>query len=210
MKKLLIFVLCMSFILLAACGRNAPDGSISYVGPQYDTKIENTAAKGELDGIKFGIGADIDGVKSYFKKLAEDYNKEHQNDNHEDHTFGDFDDDYAYYNVVDKGNYAVVETAAARYYYDKDNRTAGIVAISSDSTVFGFTPGLTTKYEIEAEFKSEGKTVSAEKRDLELLAMPTASVLILRYTFEDYQLDFYFSDNMLISTAIVDTENWVY
>lgn len=210
MKKILLFFLCVSMLLLAACKHN-DDGLTSFQEADYETKIENTAAKGELEGIKFSLGADIGGVKSYFKKLADDYNANHQNDGEHNHNFGSLDDEeYAYYNVVDKTAYSVIETANARYYYDRDNRTAGIVAISSDSTVFGFTPGLTTKYEIELEFKSEGKTVSAEEKDLELLSMPTASVLILRYTFEDYQLDFYFSENMLISTAIIDRENWVY
>lgn len=206
MKKLLCVFLCLAMFTLAACTPTPDDVSSE---PAALSKMEVSASKGEIEGLKFSLGADVKEVKDYFKKLAEDYEDEHGDDKH-DHTNLMGNEEYAYYELVDMPDYMLIETAEARYYYDGMNSSKGILAIATDNEAFGFIPGLTSKYEVESEFSSACETVTADEDDFELLSMPQDGTLILRYTVEQYQLDFYFLDNMLLSIAIVDTENWVY
>lgn len=206
MKKLLSVSICLLLVIsLSACGGNGND--VSSDNSEKDT-IEQTVRKGKLDICEYGLGSDIEAVKDYYKQLADNYEEiteEHDTEgcNH-DHTS---DPDFAYYELSKKKDYTVIETADVRFYYTK-NTEDGITAIASDSAVFGFTPAVTTKYEVEDAINASGKTVNANEDDLKLLAMPSDSVIILRYTFDEYQLDFYFYENSLITTVILDREKW--
>lgn len=207
MKKLIVLGLCFAMLFLAACS-NTPDDEVSSQ-PDALSEIEVAAAKGELEGLKFPLRADADEVKDYFKQLEKDYLKEH-GDDEQDHNHFMEDEGYAYYELLDMPKYMLIDTAEARYYYSGRNKSKGILAIATDNEIFGFTPGITSKYEVEAEFTTPGETVTADEGDLEMLSMAQDNLIILRYTFDDYQLDFYFSENKLITTALVDAENWVY
>lgn len=206
MKKILSIIICLCLIFsLSACGGNRNDALEDDSQKDY---IEQTVRKGKLDICEYGLGSDIEAVKDYYKQLADNYDEiteEHDTEgcNH-DHTS---DPNFAYYEVSKKNGYTVIETADVRFYYTK-NTEDGITAIASDSAVFGFTPAVTTKYEVEDAIAASGKTVNANEDDLKLLAMPSDSVIILRYTFDEYQLDFYFYENSLITTVILDREKW--
>ncbi len=207
MKKVISLLLSVLIIALcfAGCGGTDKDDASSSDGAGV---IESAAEKGKLDTVEYGLGAEIEKVKAHYKKLADDYkNSLEDEDEHHDHSF-DAEDNFAYYNVEKEKGYTVIETTDARFYYIPKNEEDGVLAIATDSEIFGFVPGVTTKYEVELELETEGQTVNATDKDKLLLAVESDPIVILRSTFDKYQLDFYFYDNLLITTTIVDTENW--
>lgn len=199
MKKLLCLVLSLALICLAGCGGADTDSSSS---GETVGEIEKVAMTGKLDGIKYGLGADVDEVKEYYSSLEEEYESQHSDSDGHDH-----DTDAPFYSEEQEEGYTVIDIATARFYFEEGNEDKGISAVATDAAVFGFTPGVTAKYEVEEALKVKGESLNATESELKLLAVRTEPVLILRYEFDDYQLDFYFYDNILITTAISDTNN---
>ena len=102
----------------------------------------------------------------------------------------------------------MIDISTARFYFENTKQDKGVSVIATDSETFGFTPGVTTKYEVEDSIKAEGETFNATDDELRFLAVRTEPVLVLRYEYEDYTLDFYFYENTLITTVLTDTDNW--
>ncbi len=200
MKKFLCLFLSLCMLTFAACS----DGDSSSVDSADQNSIESTAAQGMLEGIKYGLGADADAVKEYYGKLASDYEAQHPQEE-DDHSH---DDAAPFFAEKQKEGYTVYDISTARFYFENSKKDKGIAAIATDGEVFGFTPGVTAKYEVEEKITLKGKVVNAGESELSLLAVRTEPVIILRYEFENYQLDFYFYDNLLITTAISNTKNW--
>ncbi len=199
MKKLLCLLLSLCLLVLAGCGAQDSNSSDS----SDKNSIEASAAEGKLEGIKYGLGADVDGVKEYYSKLAADYEAQHIDGDGHNH-----DTDAPFYMESREEGYTVLDISTARFYFENEKKDKGIAAIATDGEVFGFTPGVTAQYEVEEAISLKGKVINAGESELKLLAVRTEPVLILRYGFEDYQLDFYFYDNLLITTAISHTKNW--
>ena len=208
MKKTICLLLSVLMITLCFAGCGGKDKDNSSSDDAALGNIEASAMEGKLDTVKYGLGAEVDEVKDHYKKLADDYKASLEDeDEHHDHN-PDAEDNFAYYSVEKKKGYTVIETTDARFYYIPKNEDAGVLAIATDSEIFGFTPGVTSKYEVEMELAEEGETVNASEAEKLLLAVESDPIVILRSTFDNYQLDFYFYDNVLITTTIVDTENW--
>ncbi len=205
MKKIIILALCICLIscLFAGCGKaevSSETDSTTATG-----KIDSLAAEGKLDGVKYGLGADIEELKSYYEALANEYEENHGDDNHDHGMTGE---EAHYYYLDEYEEHTVIDVSSARFYYENGKEDKGISVIATDSDVFGFSVGVTTKYEVEDAVKAEGDTFNATEDELRFLAVRTEPVLVLRYEFDDYQLDFYFYDNLLMTTVITDTENW--
>lgn len=205
MKKIIALALCICLIscLFAGCGKSEPSKDTS--SSTATGKIDSLASKGKIDGVDYGLGADIETVKAHYKELAEKYAEEHGDD---DHDHGVTGAEAHYYYLDEYEDYTVIDVSSARFYYENGKEDKGVSVIASDSDTFGFSVGVTTKYEVEEALRAEGKSVNAGEDELRFLAVRTEPVLILRYEFGDYQLDFYFYDNLLITTVIIDTENW--
>ncbi len=205
MKKIIALALCICLIscLFAGCGKSEPSKDTS--SSTATGKIDSLASKGKIDGVDYGLGADIETVKAHYKELAEKYAEEHGDD---DHDHGVTGEEGHYYYLDEYDDHTVIDVSSARFYFENGKEDKGISAIASDSDTFGFSVGVTTKYEVEEALKAEGKAVNAGEDELRFLAVRTEPVLVLRYEFGDYQLDFYFYDNLLITTVIIDTENW--
>ena len=205
MKKIIALALriCLISCLFAGCGKAEPSADIS--SSTATGKIDSQASKGKIDGVEYGLGADIETVKAHFKELADAYEEEHGEDNHDHGVTGA---EAHYYYLDEYEDYTVIDVSSARFYYENGKEDKGVSVIASDSDTFGFSVGVTTKYEVEEALRAEGKSVNAGEDELRFLAVRTEPVLILRYEFGDYQLDFYFYDNLLITTVISDTSNW--
>ena len=205
MKKLIAISLCLAlvFSLFVGCSKDTSSDDAS--GSTATGKIDSMAEKGKLEGIKFGLGSDIEEVKAHYQGLAIKYENEHGNDNHDHGVTGE---EAHYYYLKDKETYTEIDISSARFYFEKGKEEKGISVIACDSDTFGFTVGVTTKYEVEDAVKAEGESFNATEAELRFLAVRTEPILVHRYEYENYVLDFYFYDNLLVTTVIMDTENW--
>lgn len=198
MKKIIAILITAVLICFAGCTGGNTDKN-----PQEEGN--SIVSSGKIEGIDFGLGADVSTVKEHYSALAEEYSHNHTESDGHDHSE---DENFAYYELIQEDGYSIIDIADARFYYLHDKQDKGIAAVATDSAAFGFTPGVTLKYEVEAAFEEKGDTVNAGEEELKFLAVRQDSVIILRYEFENYQLDFYFYDNMLITTVLLDTELW--
>lgn len=195
MKKALALILCVFMFCLAGCGTDRNDSSdTSSLG-----KIETVVASGKLEGIEYGLGADIEKTKQHYSNLAAEYEKNHKDGDGHDHSH---DTDAAFFSEKEKDGYVIFDISSARFFYKKGSEGKGISAIATDGDVFGFTAGVTTKYEVEEAMTENGESLTATDEELFFLPVRTEPVLILRYDIEDVQLDYYFYDNTLITTVI--------
>lgn len=196
MKKIICLILCLAMLCLVGCGGDKDNSSsdTSSLG-----KIESVVAEGKLQGIDYGLGADIEKVKEHYSNLAAEYEKEHNDGDGHDHSH---DTAAPFFAEDTKDGYVIYDISSARFFYEKGKEPDGISAVATDGELFGFTPGVTTKYEVEEAMTQEGESFSATEEELFFLPVRTEPVLILRYEIEEVQLDYYFYDNTLITTVI--------
>lgn len=205
MKKALVLFLCL--MLVCAVGCSPSDDNTSSGDAVSISEIEKSVKEGNLDTVKYGVGDNAEEVKSYYQKLASDYAYAHSSESEDAHNHNhnhDIDEDFASYEEVQRDGYTLVKTAKARFYC----KAGKVVAVSTDSDVFGFTPAITSKYEVEEAITADGKTFTARTEDFVFSPFASEGTIILRYKIDDYQLDFYFYENSLLSTVIIDTEKW--
>ncbi len=205
MKKLFAILICICLISCVFAGCSEEKEPEKPPVTTADGKIDAVAAEGKLEGVDFGLGADIEALKIHYEELAEKYEEDHGEDNHDHGVTGE---EGHYYNLEENDEYTVIDVSSARFYFENGKEDKGVSVIATDSDVFDFKVGTTTKYEVEEALKAKGDSLSATEAEFRFLAVRTEPVLILRYEFGDYQLDFYFYDNILITTVIMDTENW--
>jgi hypothetical protein len=198
MKKLLAVVLCLALLLLAGCSGGNDNNSSENEGGSI-------VSSGKIEGIDFGIGADVATVKQHYSALAEEYKQNHTENG--EHSHGE-DEQFAYYELIEKTDYSIIDIADARFYYLNAQEDKGIAAVATDSEAFGFTPGITTKYEVEEANEQKGDTLNATDAELIFLAVRQEEVIILRYEYDNLRLDYYFYDNLLITTVLFDTDVW--
>ncbi len=208
MKKIVALVLCLCFIacLFAGCGKSEEAEKSS--SSSEDKSVVSIASDGKLDGVKFGLGANIEEVKAHYEALASEKEDNAEQVDEEEHNHLITDQEAHYYAFKEKEGYNLIDISSARFYYETGKEDKGVSVIASDSDTFGFSVGITTKYEVEEAVKAKGKSFNATEAELRFLAVRTEPILVLRYEFDDYNLDFYFFDNILITTVITNTENW--
>ena len=198
MKKLIAIFLSLSLIFIfAGCGNSGQ--------ADKNPEINDLAISGKIDGVEFGLGSNVAEVKRHYSALAA---KEDETHTEEDETHDHANEEFAYYNLINKETYTIIDIASARFYYLNSGEDKGIAAISTDGPTFGFTPGVTMKYEVEEAVEAKGETEAATEADLRFLPVRTEDVVILRYKYDSYQLNYYFYDNVLISTVLIDTSIW--
>ncbi len=201
MKKYICLVLGLVFVFsFMACKKEEKKDD----NTQYS--IEEYALMGEIPELEFNLGADPETVNKHYSDIVSSqdaaYGEEEEDETH-DHP----ELEVPFYEVAEGEKTVRIATDTISYFYEKDKKSNGISVISVQETAYGFTPGTTTKYEVETAFERKGKTIEATEDDMYFI-IPTENCMILRYTFEKYKLDFYFSDNILIATVLTDTENW--
>lgn len=207
MRKFLCLVLSLAMLCLVGCGA---DKDVNSSGSEK-SGIEQTITAGTLKEAKYKIGDNADEVNNYYKKVMDDYEAIHMGENagvgHEDeahiHDAND-EDKIPYYDLNEEGNYFEIDVADYRFYYEKDNKSKGIVAIATDSDIFGFVMGYTTKSEVEKSVDKTGKTIKATDTDKVFVAFPQENMIIFRLEYEEEEkiLDFYFFENMLVTVVL--------
>ena len=206
MKRLFCIALCFLALCLSGCGNNEDTPSNSTTAE----KIETIVGIGKFEDMEYGLGADVDTVKDYYSGLVDEYNEIHMNDSQDgEHSHvHDHEAVIPYYSLNKNDGYTEIDVSDVRFYYINKKSENGISVIATDKDVFGFTMGSTTKYDVEEAMAVKGETRNATEDDLRLLAFPTEPMVILRYEYENRMLDFYFYENMLVTVAIIDSENW--
>ncbi len=207
MKKVLCFVLAVSLLMLVGCSK---DKDISSSGSDK-SETQSAVTAGTLKEAKYKIGDNADEVNNYYKKVMDDYEAIHTGENagvgHEDeghiHDAND-EDKIPYYDLSEKGAYTEIDVADYRFYYESQNKSKGIVAIATDTDVFGFVMGNTSKSEVEKAVGKTGKTVNATDNDKIFVAFPQDNMIIFRLEYEEEEkiLDFYFYENMLVTVVL--------
>lgn len=202
MKKYICLVLSLVFVFsLVGCkGDEKKDDNTQYTIAEY-------AAKGEIPELDFKLGADPKTVEKHYSDIVSSQDAAHSEEEQEEGAHDHPELEVPFYDVVEGEKTVRIATDTVSYFYEKDKAANGISVISIQETAYGFIPGSTTKYEVETAFEQKGKTLDATEDDMYFI-IPTENCVILRYTFEKYKLDFYFSDNTLIATVLTDTENW--
>ena len=202
MKKIVCMLLSLG-ILFSFAGCKKGDGPTNV--NSGETSVEEYAKKGQIPEQKFVLGADIETVKKYYSDLVSKYEQENPNEENTGHSHEELE---AYYFDVAEGEKTVrMDTGNTSFFYEKAKADKGVSVISTKETAFGFVPGSTIKQEIEMAFASKGTTLEATAEDMYFVIQTDTSV-ILRYTFENIKLDFYFTDNILMTTVIMNTQNW--
>ena len=203
MKKIVCMLLSLAILFsLSGCkkGEGNKTGSNN-----SEISVEEYAKKGQIPEQKFSLGTDIQTVKQYYSDIVAQYEEEGPTEESPGHSHEDLE---AYYFDVTEGEKTVrMATGNTTFFYEKAKADKGISVISTKDTAFGFEPGSTTKQEIEASFETKGKTLDATDDDM-YFVIQTENCVILRYTFENIKLDFYFTDNLLMTTVIMNTQNW--
>ena len=201
MKKHVCILLSLGILLcFSGCKKGENPSGIN----SGDITIEEYAENGQIPEQKFALGAHIQTVKDYYSNLVAQYEAQETEEN----TGHSHEDLEAYYFDVSQGEKTVrMDTGNTTFFYEKAKADKGVSVISTKETAFGFEVGSTSKQEIESAFESKGKTIDATDDDM-YFVIQTEKCVILRYTFENIKLDFYFTDNVLMTTVIMNTQNW--
>ena len=199
MKKIVSFLLLSALLFtLCSCGGN-------------DTKekhaAEIDAAKGELDGIGFALGTDMKKIIEHYEDIVEqleDSEKEHSDSMH-DHTLAE-----EFITENDLGKYCSVMTVTDLYYYideKNDDKEKAAVAVTFND-VHEFAIGIAMPDDVKAVMSATPEERQAEENDMFFLPSFEENCLLLRYTYDNYQLDFLFVDDFLSAVALTDTNLW--
>lgn len=207
MKKILCLILSLSMLCLVGCGADKdadPSGAENNV-------IQKAVTAGTLKEAKYKIGDNADEVNNHYKKVLADYEAIHMDENagvgheNEEHIHDANDPNkIPYYDLSVKGAYTEIDTADFRFYYETENKEKGIVAVATDTDIFGFVMGNTTKSEVEKSAGKTGTILNATDNDKIFVAFPQSNMLIFRLEYEEEEkiLDFYFYENMLVTVVL--------
>lgn len=95
------------------------------------------------------------------------------------------------------------------YYYNKGKESDGLSFVVSFDQAYGFSAGLTTKFEIKDALKGlEATERPAESNDQFFMIVELENCEMLIYEHGKYQLAFYFTNDTLVCTTLQNTDNW--
>jgi len=201
MKKLiaviLSFLLCLS---LAACSKEVVSSN------DYKQKMETITEslnKGKIPEIEYALGDNPDGIKKHFEDLLG--NESHDEDEGHNHSH----DEVTSFTVTQGLRSVKMDAGKFVYHYEIDKKEKGVSVIVSYTEAFGFTAGESTMQDVAACFDPNSvKTVLPSDDDMYFLVYPSSDCMVLRYEKDNLKLDFYFSENVLIATVLLDKSNW--
>lgn len=199
MKKIISVLVCFALMLsFAACGKK--DEPIVSGDETVKSAITEAVSKGQIPELKFSLGASVEDLDKYYAEMEKQISENHQGDGHV-HT-----DEDMLLNAMEGYLSFTYEIGNEKYFYEKAKKTAGVSAICSLSDAYGIKLG-TSKADVEKALTGmELQTIQAGEQ--ELYFVPLIEAIILRYKSGDYKLDFYFNNNELVATVLVNTKNW--
>ena len=202
MRKAVAGLMALVFIFaLVGCSKETVS-SEGYEG-KMRTITENLFA-GKIPEVEYALGDNPDGIKKHFDDLlaGEEHSEEEENHNHSH-------DEVTSFTVTEGFRSVKMDAGKFVYHYEVDKKDRGVSVIVSYTEAFGFTAGETTMQEVSACFDPNSIVkFTATEDDMYFLVYPVENCMILRFEADNYKLDFYFSDNVLVAALIMEKENW--
>ncbi len=195
MKKVISVLLCLLLIVtFASCAKKKEKKQDT-----QNTGIISIAETGKITEAEFAVGNDL----SLLKEKMDTQRNEHAG---EEHGYGESHD----LMMHKEGNtFSYYTDSSISYYYRSNNKEAGVAAIISYDAAFGFTVGLTNKYDITTAISDTPVVSKATEKQTFFLLFALEDCEILTYKAGKYNLNFYFSNGLLLCTALVNPELWV-
>ena len=199
MKKLIAVLISFVFLFsFAACG--GKEGSESKSDESIKTVVTEAITQGKIPEVKYALGTSTKEIDKYYADIEKQMKESHEGDGevHSDHDI--------MLNSMEGNLSYTYEIGVEKYFYEKAKKSEGISVICTLEDAFGIKQG-TSKSDVEAALAGlELKTVQAGED--ELYFVPLTEAIVLRYKSGEYKLDFYFSNNELVATVLMNTENW--
>lgn len=162
----------------------------------YEIDINYYMGVGQISEAKYGLGFNPDDIE----KEAEAQNGGH---NHE----GDGNEGVISYNNF-SGNEAYI-LDGFYYCYKTGKESKGIACIISTDAVYGFTAGLTSKYEVNSVISPlNPESTVADKEEFFYLPFAMENIEKLTIKNKNNILSFYFENDILIAASLYNSENW--
>lgn len=195
MKKIiaLLLLFCMMFCFVG-CKEEKDNNSSA-----YEIDINYYLSAGMISEAKYALGFDPDDIE----KEAEQSGGEHT------HEGGDGHEGIIEFQKF--GNKDVYTVDGFYYCYKSGKESDGISCIIGTDTVFGFTVGLSSKYEVNSAI-SELKPESSIADSKEFFYMPFALEGMDKLSVKNGKniLNFYFENDVLIAVSLYNSEKWEY
>lgn len=211
MKRWICILSVLIFTFSSASCGNSSNNDVSSVAStiDYNALVPDSAAKGEIYGAQFAVGANVDDVVAFYNGT----DKTAESEGGSTTSVPELDEEIAY-DLTIRGldtDDKIIKMYAddTRYFYYNKSKESGVAFIAYFGSAFdytsGYTPYETIKNTIEAQPAMER---IATDEDQFFTVQPLADTKMLTYKFGDYVLSFFFMDNNLFATTIYDMKVW--
>lgn len=182
-----IFALSLIFIMLftlSACGKDEDKPE------QYSVDVNYYANLGQIPEVEYKLGANIDDMIAAFdaEEAAHAEGDDHQHET---------------YTVYEESERSMILTSGTNYYYETEQKDAGVSYIVNFDASYGFALGT---YSTEVEDALATLELETQKREPsleEVFFIPgSANLTVLEYSFKNCNLMFVFQEDMLCATAL--------
>ena len=187
MKRIIALILCLCFsFTLCACGEKEEKVE------KYGVDVNYYAKLGQIPEVEYKLGADVDKIIEALDKAEAEYAEENG------HQHGT-------YNVFEEGERSLLVTSGTNYYFDTDNKAAGVSYIVNFDASYGFAPD-TYSIEIKEALETLGLKSTLREADAEeVFYIPGAMNLsVMEYAFPKCNIVFVFQEDKLCATAIYE------
>ncbi len=200
MKKIVSLMLCLLMVIgIVGCGKT--EGEKEEEKPQnVSAEFKTNVTAGKIPEVKFAVGTAASELDKYYSDTEKAMEEAH-NGGGEVHS-----DDDMLLSSVEGFSTHTYEIGSEKYFYEKSKKDKGVSVICSLGDAYGFKHG-TSKADVEAALEGlELQTLKAGES--ELYFVPLIEAVILRYTEGDIRVDFYFNNNELVATTLLNFKNW--
>lgn len=186
-KRIIALICCFAllFCLVACADSGRKEAQDEVLGVDTGVDVGSYVAQGRLD-----IFNSIS-LETRASELEELYDEEFKND-----------PEYEGMSDISGKTYTYKMSNSAKFYHERD----AIYAIACFDDVFGFQIGVSTQKDVIA---TVGKAVSVQASSSELFIFPsTPDCEIIMYSFDKYDIRFYFENGYLSAVLITDSSRF--
>ncbi len=195
MKKIIALLLVFSIAFCFVGCKEKEDNNSS----AYEIDINYYVGAGMISEAKYALGLHPDEIE----KEAEQGNDGH---NHEG---GDGHEDIIEFQKFD--NKDVYSVNGFYYCYKSGKESDGISCIIGTDTVFGFTVGLSSKYEVSSAISNmKPESSVADSKDFFYMPFKLENMEKLSVSSGKNVLNFYFENDILIAVSLYNSDKWEY
>lgn len=180
MKRIIAVILAMSFVFcLCSCGQEKKE--------KRDEGIVTKIKAGQMTGTKFSLGTDPAVIKNAYSGSDKDENAL----------------------SISEGQSTVnMVTDNYDYHYYKKNEKNGISVIVNFGDAYGFENGIAMSQDVIDKLGDDFSFKDATEDQMYFLRSEAQNCQVLRYTFSNKRVDFYFIDSLLAATVLCNTQYW--